>query len=297
MKLNEIYKKLMNWDTSQVNLVSAKESPDRIRVKNVTKFKSFAADVEQIPSFVEVVQAFKRTALYLSSADQITVNRKNFQEIYKLHTKMFAFVEVLGKTLGENLERNSEQLVILKFSDPDDHEQALKILKLTQALLSPILSNNSINGKATVKSWDMVAGEASIFVGSDAAIQLVGRISESALLVCHMLREGRIIYEYVQDLKVKDESLLDITSGHEKAIQDLVDDEIEKTLQDYFSGEKNSELGENLKLAVRRFAELFDSGMEIQPAHNAPEKVRRQFPNLKKKRAAEPQIKLVPEAA
>ena len=146
MTLNEIYERLVKWDISLVHLASVQESQDRIRVENVIKFKSFADDVEQIPSFSVLVRALKKTALYLSSADQITVNRKVFKEIYRLHTKLFAYVEVLGNTLSENHEPTSEHQVVLKLTDPDDLEKLLQKLKSIQMLLSQVLINDSVKG-------------------------------------------------------------------------------------------------------------------------------------------------------
>jgi hypothetical protein len=297
MNLNEIYELLGKWDTSQVHLTSVIESQDRIRVENVIEFKSFADDVQKIPAFVELVQALKKTALYLSSVDQITVNRNAFKEIYRLHTKLFAFVEVLRKTLGKNLGQTNEHQVVIKLTDPDDLSQMLQKLKSIQSILSQVLINDSVNGDAKIKALDIDAGKANFYVGSQAAMQLVGSISRSAVLVCQKLREGRFIYEYVQNLKVKDESLLDINSGHDKKIQILVDQETEKAQQKYFGGAKDPEQYERLKMAISRFTELLDYGNEIHPANNAPEKVRRLFPSLKLIQAAKPQIKLIPEAA
>ena len=297
MKLSEIYDTLRKWDSSEVHLGSEKESQDRIRVVNVIKFKQFVDDAETIPAFKETVQALRQTALYLSSADQITVNRKVFKKIYQLHAKMFAFVEVLQKTLGENLAQTSRRQIIVKLSDPDDLEQMLKGLKIIQTELSRILVNDQIKGDVKIESWDFVAGEVNIFVSSHAAMQLVGALVSAAVVICQKLREGRFICEYVQDLKVKDESLLDINSSHDKAIQDLVDQQTDIVLREHFNGEKNTELQEHLRSAISRMAELLDHGTEIHPASNAPEKVRQLFPNLKKLKKVKSQIKLVPEAA
>jgi hypothetical protein len=60
---------------------------------------------------------------------------------------------------------------------------------------------------------------------------------------------------------------------------------------------KSEELYDRIRSAISRFAELLDSGTEIHPASNAPEKVRRLFPNLKKLTGTPSQVKLVFEAA
>jgi hypothetical protein len=297
MKLNAIYDRLRKWDMSEVHLRSSKESDDRIRVENVINFKRFVDDVAAIPAFKSSVQTLKQTALYLSSADQITVNRIVFKKIYKLHTKLFAYVEVLKKTIGDNLGQTSGRQIIIKLSDPDDLEQMLKNLKTIQTELSHILVNDHIKGDVKIECWDIVAGEVNIFIASHAAMQLVGSISGAAVLVCQKMREGRFICDYVQGLKVKDESLLDINSGHDKAIQDVVDEQTSMVLQEHFGGDKSDELYDRIRSAISRFAELLDSGTEIHPASTAPEKVRRLFPNLKKLKSVTSPIKLVYEAA
>ena len=83
MNLNDIYGKLYKWNAAEVHLISVKESEDRIRVENVLNFKRFIDDVESIPAFRILAGKLKQTVLYLSSADQITVNRKIFKNLYK----------------------------------------------------------------------------------------------------------------------------------------------------------------------------------------------------------------------
>ncbi len=297
MKLTAIYDRLRKWDVSEIHLRSDKESDDRIRVENVINFKRFVDDVAAIPAFKEPVQMLKLTALYLSSADQITVNRKVFKKIYKLHARLFAYVEVLKKTIGDNLGQTNGRQIVIKLSDPDDLELMLKSLKTIQTELSHVLVNDCIKGDVKIESWDIVAGKVNIFIASHTAMQLIGSISGAAVLICQKMREGRFICEYVQGLKVKDESLLDINSGHDHAIQDLVDAQAKKVLQEHFGGHESEELHDRIKSAISRFAELLDRGTEIHPASNAPEKVRRLFPNLKTLTGATSQIKLVSEAA
>jgi hypothetical protein len=297
MKLTAIYDRLRKWDVSEIHLRSIKESEDRIRVENLINFKRFVDDVAAIPAFMVHVQTLKQTSLYLSSADQITVNRNAFKKIYKLHAKLFAYVEVLKKTIGDDLGHTSGRRIVIKLSDPDDLELMLKSLKAIQAELFHILVNDRIKGDVKIESWDIVEGKVNIFIASHAAMQLIGSISGAAVLICQKMREGRFIYQYVQGLKVKDESLLDINSGHDQAIQDLVDEQAAIVLQEHFDGDRSEELHGRIRSAISRFAELLDNGTEIHPASNAPEKVRRLFPNLKKLTGTTSQIKLVSEAA
>lgn len=297
MKLTLIYNRLLKWDVSEIHLKSIKESDDRIRVENVINFKRFVDDVAAIPAFKEPVQKLRQTALYLSSADQITVNREIFKKIYKLHAKLFAYVEVLKKTIGDNLGQTSGRHIVIKLSDPNALEQMLKNLKTIRTELSNILVNDCIKGDVKIESWDFVAGKVNIFIASHAAMQLIASISGAALLICQKMREGRFICEYVQELRVKDESLLDINSGHDKVIQDLVDKQTNAVLQEHFGGDKAEKISDRIRSAISRFAELLDSGTEIHPASHAPEKVRQLFPNLKKLTGTTSQIKLVSEAA
>jgi hypothetical protein len=297
MKLTRIYDRLRKWDVSEIHLKSIKESENRILLENVINFKRFVDDVAAIPAFMEPVEALKKTALYLSSADRITVNHEVFKKIYKLHTRLFAYVEVLQKTLGDDLGQPSGHRIVIKLSDPDDLELMLESLKTIQTELSHILVNDRIKGDAKIESWDFIEGKVNIFIASHAAMELIGSISSAAVLVCRKMREGRFIYQYVQTLKVKDESLLDINSGHDQAIQNLIDERAATVLQEHFDGEKSDELHNRLKSAITRFAELLDNGTEIHPASNAPEKVRRLFPNLNKLTGTPSQIKLISEAA
>jgi hypothetical protein len=297
MKLAEIFDRLQKWDVSDIHLSSTKESDDRIRIENLINFKGFADDVSAIPVFKEPVQRLKQTALYFSSADQITVNRDIFYKIYKLHTKLFAYVEVLKKTIGENLERTHGRRIFIKLSDPNNLDQMLENLKTIQTQLSHILANDWVKGDVKIESWDIAEGKVKVFIESDEAMQLVGSLSGAAVQVCWKMREGRFISNYIQDLKVNDQSMMDINNGQDKAVQDLVDEQTRTILDEYFGGEQSEELYDRIQSAINRFAELLDCGTEIHPASNAPEKVRRLFPNLKNFTGATWQIKQVSEAA
>jgi hypothetical protein len=173
----------------------------------------------------------------------------------------------------------------------------LKNLKTIQTELTPVLVNDYIKGDVKIEFWDIAEGKVNIFIASHEAMQLIGSLSGAAVVICQKMREGRFICEYVQELKVKDESLNDINSGYDKAIQDLVDKQTGSVLQEHFGGDNSGALYDRIRSAISRFAELLDSGTEIHPASNAPEKVRRLFPNLKKLTGTTSQIKLVSEAA
>jgi hypothetical protein len=203
----------------------------------------------------------------------------------------------LKKTLDDNMGQTSERQIIIKLSDPDDLELMLQSLKTIQSELADIFKNDCIKGEMQIECWDIVAGKVTIFISSHAAMQLTGSISRAAAQICQKMREGRFIYQYVQELKIKDESLLDINSGHDKAVQNLVDQQTTTVLQEYFDRNKSEGLYDRLRSAISRFAELLDQGIEIHPASNAPEKVRRLFPSLKKLTGKTSQVKLVSEAA
>jgi hypothetical protein len=297
MKLAEIYDRLQKWDISDVHLSSTKESNGRIRIENLIKFKVFAEDIAAIPAFTEPVQRLKHTALYYSSADQITVNRDIFYKIYKLHTKLFAYVEALKKTIGENLETTSSRRIFIKLSDPSNLEEMLENLKTIQTKLSDVLVNDWVKGDVKTESWDIAEGKVSISIASHEAMELVGSISSAAVQICWKMREGRFISNYIQELKVNDESVLDINNSQEKAIRDLVDEQAGIVLDEHFIGEQSEELYDKIRSAISQFAELLDGGTEIHPASNAPEKVRRLFPNLKNFTGSTWQIKPISEAA
>jgi hypothetical protein len=297
MKLSEIYDRLQQWDVSDIHLSSTKESSDRIRIENLINFKHFADNIAAIPAFEEPLQRLKHTALYFSSADQITVNREMFYKIYKLHTKLFAYVEVLKKTIGDNMENTIGRRIFIKLSDPNNREAMLENLKTIETHLSHIVVNDWIKGDVKIESWDIAKGKVSISIASHEAMQLVGSLSGAAVQVCWKMREGRFISNYVRELKVNDDSMLDINSSQDKAIQDFVDEQADTVLNEYFGGESGEEMYNRIRSAINRFAELLDSGTEIHPASNAPENVRRLFPNLKNFTSATWQIKPVSEAA
>lgn len=293
MRLKWVFETLRRVEVKGAQLAGTPSDSTSTTVTNVRKFKAFVSRIELIPSFRGPVEQLKLTPLYASQEDSIRLRNDVWQEVQRLQNWVFSSVSVLLQNLRDAYTETTECTITLKLPDPRDLEDMIKMLEVVQMALAQNLHNEKIKGVVKIESWETGSFWIDVFVGSQAAVLLVGSMAWAAAVVYKKLQEGRMFAEYVQGLKVKNDSLEDLRKGQEQAIQLLIEREARNILVEHFDGEKDPEQFERLKMGIRTMAELIDRGAEIHPALNAPEQVQNLFPDTKHIENLQSRIKLL----
>jgi len=119
---------------------------------------------------------------------------------------------------------------------------------------------------------------------------LVWSMVWSAAVIYKKINEGRLLWEQVRGLKVKNDSLEDILEA-----QKIVTDELKKAEASYITKKYYKEnIPENmqrLENSISILSWLIAKGAEIEPNIDSPEEVWNLFPDFKKIDSIESKIK------
>lgn len=299
MQLKRVFNVLRGIDLKDVSLIIVKDKDSTTRsvitLSNVLKFKDFLSQVEFISSLQETIDILKLSPLYGKygkSEDLVRLQPEAWQEISKLQSRLFLSISIILNTICDSYKETTECTITLKLPDPRDLDDMINTLKTVQTIFAQNLHNEKIKGVVQIESWETGSFWIDLFVGTQAAVVLVGSIAWAAAVINKKRQEGLIIEEYVKGLKIKNNSLEDIRKGQEEAIQLLIERETHNIQSEHF-GDKDPEQFERLKMAIRTMADLIKRGTEIHPSLTAPEQVKNLFPDTKHLESIESRVKLL----
>jgi uncharacterized membrane-anchored protein YhcB (DUF1043 family) len=146
-----------------------------------------------------------------------------------------------------------------------------------------------------VKSWQPGSLWLDIYLGSAAAVSLVGGMVWSAAVIRKKQAEARILDNIADSMEIKNEMLDGVRKGIEEHIQMVVESEAINLFSHNFDAGDNREQIERLKMGIKDLAGLIEKGAEVHPALTAPETVKNLFPDYTKLETIESKQKLIQE--
>jgi hypothetical protein len=293
MKLNQIYEIVRKIDYKKLQL---KHDYNSQIWNNIINFKIFIDIINELIMFETEIQHLFKSPLYKTTLDSLQApNAIIFTEINTIAIYLVDACEALSRTLGSIVKESKENSITIKFADPKDLEEFLKILTDLNTAISQSIINSKINGSVKLQNIEFGSIWLEILLGTPAALTLVAGIVWSAAVIYKKIQEGRIFKEYVQSLKIKNESLRDIEENQEQLSKILLDKESNHLLLENFNTDQDFETLERIKLSIKLFVGLIQKGAEIHPALNSPESVKNLFPDFKKLNVIESKIKELTE--
>jgi len=264
-------------------------------ITNINQFKIFLTHIEQIELFDEDIMSLKKTELFGTGQDEITLGNNSAHEIFRISNYIVNASASLLKVFKKLLPPSEEFSIGLKLPEPSDFESLVKSMSVVQKALSQVLTNDIIKGHLKINNWEFGSYWIELILNTQAAVTLVAGIAWSACVISKKFKEGKILGQQIKSLEIKNESLQDILESQRKATSQLIEYESKGLLVKHFGSDEDNEYFERLKLAVRTFAELIQKGAEVHPVLNAPETIQNLFPNFKTLDSLTSQIKLLEE--
>lgn len=79
-----------------------------------------------------------------------------------------------------------------------------------QTIFSQLIINDTINGKTEIVIIENGSICIDIYVGSLQAVTLIGSVAWASAVLYKKIQEGKVMFEQVKSLEIKNESLKDI---------------------------------------------------------------------------------------
>jgi hypothetical protein len=264
-------------------------------VNSLSVFRSRIQALAEIPFFQSEKEAIFNSFLFQTVSDQLVHDLQELQKYLVISESIRLGAKALKDAIDAVLPPPDETTVVVKLPDAQDLETIIGYLTSLQRSLSQNVINDKIGGQVSVKSWQSGSLWLDIYLGTSAAVTLVGGMLWSAAVVRKKQHEARVMENIADSLKIKNEMLEQLRKGADSQIQLLIESEARALAVHSFEDGDNHEQIERLKLGIKDFAELIDKGAQIHPSLLAPEKVQNLFPNYHQLESIESKQKLLQE--
>jgi hypothetical protein len=292
MKLKEL-KQLTNKAVSELTFKYEhvnKANATLSQFSGLRLFRKGINTLEKTELFKDEITAIKNSGIFTTSDDAITLQLAEGRQIHQEIENLRKILISLNKTLTSVVGEIKENSISIKLPDTKDFEDLSKTSAIFHTILSQSIINDQINGEVKIENVENGSIWLDIYVGSAAAVTLLGGLGWAGAVIFKKIQEGRIIQEHVKSLEIKNESLQEIQMAQKKALDLMIESEAKHIHSENFTG-GNPEQIERLKHSIKLLAEQIDKGAEIHPALNAPESVKNLFPDTKNLIGLESKIK------
>jgi hypothetical protein len=238
--------------------------------------------IEGIPGFEAAFRTFEKSIIFRTAQDSLDIQNGECAELRQMTQTCAAHLLGLRRYLKAVTSKQGKESLFFRMPETNDLRKLIADLDSISKCLSQSVTHPKVGGQVTVKSWEPGSFWIEIGVGSFEAIKLFAGLAVVAALALDQIQKFRIANEHISTLRIRQEQLEMLKDAQEQALRQLIDEEVEKTTPLFGDGGLDNETKERLKYTVRMLQEMFERGLKIRPALNAPEGVASPFENLQK---------------
>ena len=293
MKIKEL-KNIFSELVQELNF-EYKENPNNVtHFTKLTGLRKALNKLETTGLLTEEIKEFRSTAIFTTNKDNVTLNTAEARQLKIKLDNLIRLVGSLNSSFEEIGGEVSENSISIKLPEITDFDDLSKFSSDFHKILTQAIVNDEINGQVRIDSVENGSIWLDVYLGTTAAVTLIGSLTWSAAVIFKKIKEGQLIEQHVTSLKIKNDSLKEIQEKQKQALDLMIEAEAKSLYDESFEGNDNEQI-ERLKLSVKMLSSLIEKGAEIQPALNQPEKVTNLFPDMKKLNIIESRIKKLEE--
>lgn len=293
MKIKEL-KNIFSELVQELNF-EYKENPNNVTLfTKLTGLRKALNKLETTGLLTEEIKELRSTAIFTTNKDNVTLNTAEARQLKIKLDNLVRLVGSLNSSFEEIGGEVSENSISIKLPEITDFEDLSKFSSDFHKILTQAIVNDEINGQVRIDSVENGSIWLDVYLGTTAAVTLIGSLTWSAAVIFKKIKEGQLIEQHVKSLKIKNDSLKEIQEKQKQALDLMIEAEAKSLYDESFKGNDNEQI-ERLKLSVKMLSSLIEKGAEIHPALNQPEKVTNLFPDMKKLNIIESRIKKLEE--
>lgn len=262
--------------------------------KEAAKYRKAVENISETGLFINEINHLRNTLLFTSSQGNVKIVNNESRPVIDLIDRLLILVNGFLESLKEVIPQELPESISIKLPNVKDFDSLSKAAADFHKVLSQTILSEEIGGKIEIKNVENGSIWLDVFLGTSAAISLVGGLTWSAAVVYKKLQEGRILEKQVKALDIKNASLKEIQEKQKELLNQVIEVEANHLHSENFSS-KDHEQVERLKHSIRLLAELLDKGAEVHPALQAPEQVSNLYPDFKKLGTIQSQVKQITE--
>jgi len=265
------------------------------RFSNLINFKRLVEAFERIPIARQQVNLLKNSFLFQTAGNEVNHEGGDNFSISSAAGELIIILQGLRDLAAEIIPHQDPQTISIKLPEERDFTEVIKDLNAINHAISQNVLNEKISGVVVVKSWQPGSLWIDLYLGSPAAVGLIGGIAWAAAVVRKKWHEGSVMENIADSMEIKKEMLENLRKGVEEHVKLVVESEAKNLLNHNFSEDDNHDQVERLKHGIKTFADLIERGAEVHPSLQAPEDVKNLFPDFAKLDLIQSKQKLLEE--
>jgi hypothetical protein len=265
------------------------------KFSNLNNFRKLVEAFEPIPIAREQIDQLKKSFIFTVSGDEVVHEANDYWSTYGSANELTLILKGLRELAAQIVPVQNDETISIKLPEERDFAEVIKDLSAINNAISQNILNEKISGVVVVKSWQPGSLWIDLYLGTPAAVGLVGGIAWAAAVVRKKWHEGSVMENIADSMEIKKEMLENLRKGVEEHVKLVVESEAKNLLTHNFSEDDNHDQIERLKHGIKTFADLIERGAEVHPALQAPEDVKNLFPDFAKLDLIQSKQKLLEE--
>lgn len=245
--------------------------------KNLSQLRTVVIEISKTGMFKQQTEVLYDSWIFNSPNEEITLTPEAALPIKTAFFELTFGVKALTEAINEILTDSVPESIYVKLPETSDLKELSKYINDFDKALSQSVINDETQGTVVLKNVQSGSVWLEIFLGTSAAVTLVGRLFWAAAVIAKKEQEAKMVEQQVRGLQIKNESLVEILEAQKAATKLMIQTEAERVFKEGFSN-NDPEQVTRLGHAIVTFAELIQKGAELQPSLNASENVKNLFP-------------------
>lgn len=279
MRLREIANVLDHVNFSDIALNLPYSSEDNRTIEGLVDFRNAVNQIAEIKSLQWITDKIKESPVFRTISDKFSISKTQARELELLSDKLLLVAAAFREVIKSQLSEEKNESIVIKLPEDRNLRTLVDDLDTIEKAISQIVINDEIDGVVQVNTWEPGSLWIEIYLGSIAAVSLVGSSVWAAMVIRKKREEAKMFEQHARTLELKNEALENLIDGQKRAIGLQLESESKALENEYFIGvEPSPERIQRLQYAVKSFSKLIERGAEIHPALSAPEPVSNLFP-------------------
>lgn len=296
MKLKEI-KEVLDAQLPKLKLYVGKanyQNKEYYSIQGLPKLRLAILAIEQTGLFDGIIREIRETSIFKVGEDQVLIEHAAMVKLQELLNRFAEVANSVRDALEKLVGESNEHSIFIKLPQVRDFKDLAHASSTFQTILSQSIVNDEINGQIKITSVENGSIWLNVYVGSAAAVSLLGGLAWAAAVVYKKAQEGRYLAETVRTKKIQNNNKVDIGETYKLILGMMVEAEATHLHSENFKTDSPEQI-ERLKHCIKLLSEEMGKGAEVHPSLTAPENVVNLFPNMKNITGIESKIKRLTE--
>lgn len=266
-------------------------------LENIINFKALIKEIEDytINFYEKEISILKKSEIYETSSNTLSVTVQIRSLLINNAMLIVDSLTSLKVVLERVTPERNENSFLIKLPQSNNFEEIANDMSKIQRQLHLVLSDKKIDSSMHINNWEYGSFWIDIVIGTQLALGLIASITWTAAYIKKELKKNEEANLYLERIGHENEHIKKVQETQKKYIDKIYENEILNIQENHYDDEKDPERNVKIKKTIELFANILSRGGEFQPSLIAPEKMKKNFPDLKNIANIESKIKQITE--